>query len=135
MKRLMVVGTLVGLALGLLSSGMDILIWTSMGRPAVLVRPGWERIHIAVGIVCGPVVGLIYGTVLFGIVSPERFRKNVAFILPGTFLFATALYVAGALLSIRAMNIFPSMGAYVVVFLAMLLIARLSAGPPRASSD
>jgi hypothetical protein len=33
------------------------------------------------------------------------------------------------------MKIFPSMGAHVVVFLAMLLIARLGAGPPAASSD
>jgi hypothetical protein len=135
MKGLMVVGTLVGLALGLLSSGMDILIWTSMGRPAVLVRPGWERVHIAVGIFCGLVVGLIYGTVLFGIVSPERFRKNAVFIVPGTFLFATVAYAAGALLSIRAMNIFPSMGAHAVVFLAMLLIARVTAGPLQAPSE
>jgi hypothetical protein len=135
MKMLLVVGAIVGLALGLLSSGMDLLIWTSMGRPAVLVRQGWERVHIAMGIFCGPAVGMIYGAVLCGTVNPEGFRRRRASIISGIVLFATAVYAAGGLLSIKAMNIFPWLGAHVVVLLAVVLIARLGAGPPRALSD
>jgi len=74
------------------------------------VRADIEAVEVGLG--SGLVVGLVYRTVLC----------------------ATALYAAGALLSIRAMKIFPSMGAHVVVFLAMLLIARLGAGPLLAPS-
>ena len=135
MKTLPVVGTVVGLALGLLSSGMDLLIWTSMGRPVVLVRQGWERVHIGIGIFCGPAVGMVYGAVLCGTVSPEGFRRRRASIISGIVLFATAAYAAGAFLSIKAMNIFPWLAAHAAVLLAMVLIASLGAGSPRASSE
>jgi hypothetical protein len=39
MKKLLVFGALAGVALGLLSAGLDILIWSSVGCPAVLAIP------------------------------------------------------------------------------------------------
>lgn len=135
MKRLLAFGAFVGVTLGLLSGGMDILIWTSMGRPAVLVRLGWQRIHITIGVLCGLPVGLVYGAFLGLMIDPKRLRKNAAFIVPGILLFATGVYAAGALLSIRVMNILPWLGGHAVVLIAMLGIARLGAGSLPARSD
>ncbi len=125
---------LLGGALGLLGSALDILIWSSMERPEVLVRLGCERIHIGVTVSGGLVAGLVYGAILSGMVDPRGLRKNVAFVLPATLLVATASYAAGDLLSIRIMNIYPWLGAHLVAFLAALAIARFGAGPPRRTT-
>jgi len=134
MKNLLLFGMLLGGTLDLLGSAVDILIWSSMGRPEVLVRLGWETVHIGVAVVGGLVAGLIYGTILNDMVDPKGLRKKVTFILPATFLVATAAYAAGALLSIRVMNIYPWLCAHAGVFLAALAIARLGAGPLRRTA-
>lgn len=131
MKKLLVFGMLIGAALGLLGGGIDILIWSSTGRPDVLVRPGWERVHIGMTFVGGLLAGLIYAAILSNMIDRKSLHRKAAFILSGTFLVAIATYAATDLLSVRVLNIYPWLGGHLVVFLTALAIARLVAGPPR----
>lgn len=123
-------GVFVGAALGLLGSSIDILVWSSMGRPAVLVRQGWEMSHIAVTVFGGVMAGLAYGAILGGFVELRRWRKNAAVVLLLTFVMATGLYVVGALISIRLMNIAPWFCGHAAVFAMALVVARVRAGSP-----
>jgi hypothetical protein len=130
MSKWPVLGAFIGAALGLLGSSIDILVWSSMGRPAVLVRQGWETSHIAITVFGGLLAGLFYGIILGGFVDLQRWRKNAAIVVPLTFVIAIGLYVAGALISIRVMNIAPWFCAHAVVFAMALLVARVGVGSP-----
>ena len=129
MKRFVVFGLLLGVALGIMSSSLDILIWSHMGRPEVLVRQGWEDIHIAFMVISGLFAGWLYGVILGQIISLEGLRANAAFLFLATMLVAAALYAAADFVSIRFLNTWAWLCAHVIVFLISLAIARFRSGP------
>ena len=127
MWKWLLFGALVGAALGLLGSSLDILVWTSMGCPPVLIRRGWEVSHIAMTVFGGLVAGLAYGTILAGF-AEQCWRRTAMLVLPLTFLIAAGLYVAGALATIKIMHIAPWFCTHVAVFVVALLVGRLALG-------
>lgn len=131
MWRWLLFGAFVGVALGLLGSSLDILVWVSMGRPPALIRRGWEISHIAITVFGGLVAGLAYGTILGGF-AEQRWRRNAVLVLPLTFLVAAGLYVAGALATIKIMHIAAWLCTHAAVFAVALLVARLAL---RSSAD
>lgn len=129
MWKWLLFGAFVGAALGLLGSSLDILVWSSMGRPPVLVRRGWEMAHIAITVFGGLVAGLVYGTILGGFADQQRWRRKVVLVLPATFFIALGFYVAGALATIRVQHTAPWFCAHAAVFVLALIVARVALRP------
>lgn len=94
-----------------------------MGRPAVLVRQGWQSVHLATTIFCGLVAGVVYGTVLGGFINVERARRNAVFVFPLTFLVAIGVYVACAVATVKVMHIAPWLCGHALVFVVALAAA------------
>lgn len=128
MKRFIVFGMFLGGFLGFISSSLDIVIWNSMGRPDVLIRPGWEEIGIIVMIISGMFVGLLYGLILNAIIGPEDLKANASFVFFVTVFIALVIYAAADFFSIKLFNIWPWLCAHVIVFLISLAVARLRSG-------
>lgn len=128
MMRFMVFGMFLGGFLGFISSSLDIVIWNSMGRPDVLIRPGWEEIGIVVMIISGIFVGLLYGLILNATIRPENLKANASFIFLITVFVALVIYTAADFFSIKLFNIWPWFCAHVIVFLSSLAVARLRPG-------
>jgi len=124
-KRFLAFGMLLGGALGILGSSLEILVWISKGRPAIPIRRGWEDAHIVSMAVFGLVAGCLYGTILSWIIKPESLRLNAAFVFLLTLLAGIALYTPAAFITMRLQEIWPSLYANVVIFLTSLIIARL----------
>lgn len=132
MNRFVVFGVLLGAALGIISSSLDIVIWISMERPAVLVRQGWEEVHVAFVVIPGLFAGWLYGMILSQTVNPEDLQANRSFVLLVTLLVGIALYTTADFISVKLLNLWPWLSAHVSVFLISLVIARLRSGPLRA---
>ncbi len=127
MWKWLLFGALVGAALGLLGSSLDILVWVSMGRPPILIRRGWEVSHIAMTVFGGLVAGLAYGTILAGF-AEQCWRRTAMLVLPLTFLIAVGLDIAGALATIKIMHTAPWFCTHAAVFAVALLVGRLAVG-------
>ncbi len=131
MWKWLLFGAFVGVALGLLGSSVDILVWVSMGRPPVLIRRGWEVSHIAMTVFGGLIAGLAYGTILAGL-AEQCWRRSIILVLPLTFLIAACLYIAGAVATIKIMHTAAWFCTHAAVFAVALLVARLAL---RSSAD
>ncbi|MHC4166704.1 MAG: hypothetical protein ACYSWQ_07090 [Planctomycetota bacterium] len=125
-------GILLGGALGVLGSSLEILVWISRGRPEILIRRGWEDIHIVFMVVSGLVAGLIYGIILPQIVRPQAFKANAAFIFLLSLIAGVVLYTLAAFVSITLNRPWPSFSANLAVFLVSLAIAHFLSRRSRA---
>lgn len=131
-KRFLAFGILLGIALGVLGSSIEILVWIWKGRPAVLIRRGWEDTHIAVMVVCGLLAGCLYGTILSQVIGPNGLRARGAFVFLLTLVAGIVFYGSGAFISIALDRVWPSLWANVAIFLTSLVVARVLSRNPRA---
>jgi hypothetical protein len=129
MMRFIIFGMFLGGFLGFISSSLDIVIWNSMGRPDILIRPGWEEIGIVVMIISGIFVGLLYGLILNATIRPDDLKVNASFIFFITVFVALVIYTVADFFSIKLFNIWPWFCAHVIVFLISLAIASLRSRP------
>jgi len=129
--RFLVFGVLLGGAVGIIGSSVQILVWISKGRPEILIRRGWEVLHIISMVMFGAGAGCLYGIILSWIISPESLRRRGVFIFLSTLLAGVVLYTLGAFASMRTNDISPSIWANLVVFVTSLGIARLLSRPSR----
>jgi len=117
-------GALLGAALGFLSGSMDLLIWELMNRPDFMIRKGWEEVDLAVSVVYGLVVGLLYGAIIRRFVPMEQLRSGRAVIAVSTIILASGIYALGDYISLKRLNCLVWFAARIVVFLLSLMIAR-----------
>ena len=117
-------GALLGAALGFLSGTTDLLIWELMNRPDFMIRKGWEEVDLAVSVVYGLLVGLLYGATIRRFTQMEQLSSGRAFIVVSTIILASGIYALGDYISLKTLNCLAWFAARIVVFLLSLMIAR-----------